>query len=214
MTHNEQIAALRKDYRHSELLESDVDADPIMLFHKWFKQAIEAEITEPNAMCLSTVDNGKPESRIVLLKGIEHHGFVFYTNYKSHKGQQIENNPNVHLNFAWLELERQIRISGTAHKISEAESDLYFASRPFESRVGAIVSAQSQVIESREALEKSMSEALAKFEGSNPPRPEHWGGYAVIPDSIEFWQGRTGRLHDRLLYTKEDQAWKISRLCP
>lgn len=214
MTHNEQIAALRKDYRHSELLESDVDADPIMLFHKWFKQAIEAEITEPNAMCLSTVDNGKPESRIVLLKGIEHHGFVFYTNYNSHKGQQIENNPNVHLNFAWLELERQIRISGTAHKISEAESDLYFASRPFESRVGAIVSAQSQAIESREALEKSMSEALAKYEGSNPPRPEHWGGYAVIPDSIEFWQGRTGRLHDRLLYTKEDQAWKISRLCP
>lgn len=214
MTHNEQIAALRKDYRHSELLESDVDADPIMLFHKWFKQAIEAEITEPNAMCLSTVANGKPESRIVLLKGIEHHGFVFYTNYNSHKGQQIESNPNVHLNFAWLELERQIRISGTAHKISEAESDLYFASRPFESRVGAIVSAQSQAIESREALEKSMSEALAKYEGSNPPRPEHWGGYAVIPDSIEFWQGRTGRLHDRLLYTKEDQAWKISRLCP
>lgn len=214
MTHNEQIAALRKDYRHSELLESEVDADPIMLFHKWFKQAIEAEITEPNAMCLSTVAEGKPESRIVLLKGIEHHGFVFYTNYNSNKGQQIENNPNVHLNFAWLELERQIRISGTAHKISEAESDLYFASRPFESRVGAIVSAQSQAIESREALEKSMSDALAKYEGTNPPRPQHWGGYSVIPDSIEFWQGRTGRLHDRLLYTKKDQVWKISRLCP
>lgn len=214
MTHNEQIAALRKDYRHSELLESDVDADPIVFFHKWFKQAIEAELIEPNAMCLSTVADGKPESRIVLLKGIEHHGFVFYTNYNSHKGQQIENNPYVHLNFAWLELERQIRISGTAHKISEAESDLYFASRPFESRVGAIVSAQSQLIDSRDALEKSMSEALAKYAGTNPPRPEHWGGYAVIPDSIEFWQGRTGRLHDRLLYTKEDQAWKISRLCP
>ena len=214
MTHNEQIAALRKDYRHSELLESEVDADRIMLFHKWFKQAIEAEIAEPNAMCLSTVAEGKPESRIVLLKGIEHHGFVFYTNYNSHKGQQIETNPNVHLNFAWLDLERQIRISGTAHKISEAESDLYFASRPFESRVGAIVSAQSKVIESREELEKSMSEALAKYEGTNPPRPQHWGGYAVVPDSIEFWQGRTGRLHDRLLYAKEDHVWKISRLCP
>lgn len=214
MTHNEQIAALRKDYRHSELLESNVDSNPFVLFHQWFKQAIESEITEPNAMCLSTVSDGKPESRIVLLKGIEHHGFVFYTNYNSHKGQQIENNPNVHLNFAWLELERQIRISGVAHKISESESDLYFASRPFESRVGAIVSAQSQQIGSRESLEKSMSEALAKYEGSNPPRPEHWGGYAVIPNSIEFWQGRTGRLHDRLLYTKEHQAWKISRLCP
>jgi len=214
MTHNEQIAALRKDYRHSELLESAVDADPIMLFHKWFKQAIESEITEPNAMCLSTIADGKPESRIVLLKGIEHHGFVFYTNYNSHKGQQIEQNANVHLNFAWLELERQIRIKGIAHKISEAESDLYFASRPFESRVGAIVSAQSATVESRKVLEDSMSEALTKYEGTNPPRPEHWGGYVVIPEAIEFWQGRTGRLHDRLLYTKEAQAWKLDRLCP
>jgi pyridoxamine 5'-phosphate oxidase len=214
MTHNEQIAALRKDYRHSELLESDVDSDPIFLFHKWFKQAVEAELIEPNAMCLSTVADGKPESRIVLLKGIEHHGFVFYTNYNSNKGQQIENNPNVHLNFAWLELERQIRISGTAHKIIETESDLYFASRPFESRVGAIVSSQSQKIESREVLENSMSEALEKYAGTNPPRPKHWGGYVVMPDTIEFWQGRTGRLHDRLLYAKEDQTWTISRLCP
>jgi pyridoxamine 5'-phosphate oxidase len=214
MTHNEQIAALRKDYRHSELLESEVDADPIMLFHLWFKQAIESEITEPNAMCLSTIADGKPESRIVLLKGIEHHGFVFYTNYNSHKGQQIEQNANVHLNFAWLELERQIRIKGFAQKISRAESDLYFASRPFESRVGAIVSAQSETVESRKVLEYSMSEALTKYQGTNPPRPEHWGGYVVIPEAIEFWQGRTGRLHDRLLYTKEDQAWKIDRLCP
>ena len=120
----------------------------------------------------------------------------------------------MHLNFAWLELERQIRIKGIAHKISEAESDLYFASRPFESRVGAIVSAQSETVESRKALEDSMSEALTKYEGTNPPRPEHWGGYVVIPEAIEFWQGRTGRLHDRLLYTKEAQAWKLDRLCP
>jgi pyridoxamine 5'-phosphate oxidase len=214
MTHNEDIAALRKDYRQAELLEQDVDPDPVRQFHKWFHHAMQTEVNEPNAMCLSTVNQGKPDSRIVLLKGIEHHGFVFYTNYLSHKGLQIAENPDVHLNFTWLELERQVRISGRAEKLSAEESDLYFHSRPFESRVGAIVSMQSRVIGSRTELEKAMQDALLQYKDSNPPRPAHWGGYVVKPESIEFWQGRTGRLHDRLLYTRDGAAWKIERLMP
>jgi pyridoxamine 5'-phosphate oxidase len=199
----------------SELLESDVDPDPVMQFHKWFKQAIQSEIKEPNAMCLSTVSNdGKPDSRIVLLKGIEHHGFVFYTNYGSTKASHIEQNPHVHLNFAWLELERQIRISGIAHKLSDEENDAYFETRPFESKVGAIVSKQSSKLNSREELTDAMREALETYKNNAPLRPDNWGGYVVKPYAVEFWQGRPGRLHDRLLYELKDSHWNISRLSP
>lgn len=214
MTHNEEIASLRKDYRQSELLEKDIDFNPLNQFQKWFKEAITAEVNEPNAMCLSTIDNGFPDSRIVLLKGIEHNGFVFYTNYLSAKGKQIEQNPNVHLNFNWLELERQVRVSGHAQKLSAEESDIYFNSRPFESRIGAIVSAQSNFLESRETIETAMQQTLKEYEGKNPTRPEHWGGYLVIPTKIEFWQGRTGRLHDRIQYTLKGEDWNTVRLYP
>lgn len=214
MNHNEEIAALRKEYSMAELLEKDVDADPVRQFHKWFKHAVQSEVNEPNAMCLSTVDGNRPDSRIVLLKGIEHHGFVFYTNYESSKGKQIAANANVHLNFTWLELERQVRIGGIAEKLKPEESDLYFQSRPFESKIGAIVSLQSSVLGSREELTGKMASALESFKGRDPERPAHWGGYLVKPQTVEFWQGRPGRLHDRLLYTKQETSWVISRLSP
>ncbi|MEZ4804352.1 MAG: pyridoxamine 5'-phosphate oxidase [Bacteroidia bacterium] len=216
MMNNEEISKLRKNYSHSSLLESEVDLNPINQFQIWFAQAMEAQVNEPNAMCLSTSNNDIPDSRVVLLKGIEDGGFVFYTNYQSHKGQQIENNPNVHLNFLWLELERQVRIWGKAKKVSSAQSDAYFKSRPFESQLGAIVSTQSSVIESREVLDSSMLNALEKYnlEGQLPSRPEHWGGYIVEASKIEFWQGRPNRLHDRLRYELLEGNWEIKRLAP
>jgi pyridoxamine 5'-phosphate oxidase len=216
MMNNEEISNLRRNYSHSSLLENEVDLNPIKQFQIWFAQALEAKVNEANAMCLSTSNNDVPDSRIVLLKGIEDEGFVFYTNYKSHKGRQIENNPNVHLNFVWLELERQVRIWGEAKKVSEEQSDAYFKSRPFESQLGAIVSTQSSVIESREELDNSMLKALEKYtlEGETPIRPEHWGGYAVEASKIEFWQGRPNRLHDRLMYERIKGNWEIKRLAP
>jgi len=214
MTHNHKIAALRRDYSHSELLETDVDLDPIKQFRTWFDQAMDSLVTEPNAMCLSTVCNNRPDSRIVLLKGIHDDGFVFFTNYHSSKGQEIAENHFVSLNFAWLEIERQVRIQGIAKKVSAEESDAYFYSRPHESQVGAIVSAQSQHLKSREELEKAMTEALSRYEREKPVRPEHWGGYIVQPDMLEFWQGRVSRLHDRLRYELVDGQWVLSRLYP
>lgn len=214
MTHNEEIAALRMDYRKSELLEKDVDPNPIHQFRIWFDNAMNAEIAEPNAMCLSTVYGDKPDSRIVLLKAIKEDGFVFFTNYHSSKGIQIEANPNVALNFVWLELERQVRINGVISKISKEDSDHYFYSRPVESQIGAIVSAQSERLNSREDLEKAMAEALAKYSKEKPVRPSHWGGYIVKPTEIEFWQGRSSRLHDRLQYQLVNGNWEIVRLYP
>jgi pyridoxamine 5'-phosphate oxidase len=214
MTNNEVIAALRKDYRTSELLEEQVDKDPVKQFRTWFANALEAQLTEPNAMSLSTVHDNKPESRIVLLKSIHDNGFVFFTNYHSAKGHDMQNNPHVSLNFVWLELERQVRINGVAERVSAEESDAYFYSRPFESQVGAIVSSQSEVLASRAELEKAMEEALKKYAVEKPVRPAHWGGYMVKPDMIEFWQGRSSRLHDRLKYMLTDGEWKLSRLYP
>ncbi|MCC6818617.1 MAG: pyridoxamine 5'-phosphate oxidase [Bacteroidia bacterium] len=214
MTHNEEIAALRSDYRKSELLEHDVDPNPIHQFRIWFDNAMNAEIAEPNAMCLCTVHLNQPDSRIVLLKAIKDEGFVFFTNYHSSKGLQIEANPQVALNIVWLELERQVRVEGVAHKISEEESDHYFYSRPFESQVGAIVSAQSEQLSSREDLELAMQTALEKYKSIKPVRPKHWGGYIVVPTEIEFWQGRTSRLHDRLQYRLINGVWNIVRLFP
>lgn len=214
MNHNDEIAALRQDYRKAELLEKDVDPNPIHQFRIWFDNAMNAEIPEPNAMCLSTVHNNQPDSRIVLLKAIKEDGFVFFTNYHSSKGVQIEANPMVALNIVWLDLERQVRIEGEAFKISEEESDHYFYSRPFESQVGAIVSSQSERLNSREDLENAMKDALQKYSKERPERPRHWGGYIVKPSEIEFWQGRPNRLHDRLQYRLINGVWDIIRLYP
>lgn len=215
MSKSLDLAQLRRDYKQAELLENSIHADPLQQFKDWFQEALEAEVIEPNAMCLSTVLDQKPHSRVVLLKGLESNGFVFFTNYDSHKGQQLLQNPNVALNFLWLELERQVRINGKATPISAQDSDAYFYSRPFESQVGAIVSQQSHVLASREELEQAMSLALQTYSPETIKRPEHWGGYLVVPESIEFWQGRSSRLHDRLHYElKADQSWKISRLSP
>lgn len=212
-----EIAGLRKDYRLQSLLEKDVDANPVKQFEKWWQQAIESKIEEPNAMTLATSSiNGKPSARIVLLKGIkEESGFVFFTNYNSKKGNQINDNPFGAIVFLWKELERQVRIEGEIKKISEQESDEYFKSRPFESRIGAWSSPQSEIIENRAVLERNVAEYRTKFQSENIPRPENWGGYILIPNLIEFWQGRTGRLHDRLQYTVSKEAtWKIDRLAP
>lgn len=214
MAHNDVISALRADYRKAELLEKDLLLDPVMQFRVWFENALSAQITEPNAMCLSTVYGGRPDSRIVLLKAIKDEGFVFFTNYHSSKGLQIEANPNVALNFVWLELERQVRINGVARKISEADNDHYFYSRPVESQIGAIVSTQSEKLDSREVLEQAMAEAIERYKTEKPVRPEHWGGYLVEATEMEFWQGRTSRLHDRIQYIKNKDSWQINRLYP
>jgi pyridoxamine 5'-phosphate oxidase len=214
MIDNAEIAALRRDYRSAELLESQVDKDPIQQFLTWFDQALKARVPEPNAMCLSTVAGNRPESRIVLLKSVQNGGFMFFTNYNSSKGHQIAGNPHVSLNFSWLDLERQVRINGIAEKVSTEVSDTYFYSRPLLSQLGAIVSAQSESLGSREELEKAMAEAEKTYAEKFPSRPAHWGGYTVKPEMIEFWQGRSNRLHDRLRYELKGSEWLISRLYP
>jgi pyridoxamine 5'-phosphate oxidase len=210
------IEDIRKVYQLQSLLEKDADVDPVKQFEIWWQQVIESKIEEPNAMTLSTcTTSGKPSSRIVLLKGIKKNGFVFFTNYLSRKGKEIEANPFVSLLFFWKELERQVRIEGEIKKISEQESDDYFFKRPKESRIGAWSSPQSEVIKNRAVLEKNVSGYIKKFESQNIPRPPYWGGYIVMPTLIEFWQGRPGRLHDRLRYTlNEKNLWKIERLAP
>lgn len=212
---DKKIADIRKEYAQHTLDISDVAKNPVNQFTQWFDQALKSDVTEPNAMHLATLDKeGNPTGRIVLLKGIEDQNFVFYTNYNSHKGQEIEKHPFVSLTFFWPELERQVRVQGSVHKVSADLSDTYFASRPRGSQIGAWVSPQSQTIESREMLEKLNQDLTAKFEGKAIERPKHWGGYAVHPEKIEFWQGRPNRLHDRICYTKEVSSWKVERLAP
>ncbi|MBD2300346.1 pyridoxamine 5'-phosphate oxidase [Nostoc sp. FACHB-87] len=213
---NTTIADLRKDYTLQDLTETEVDPNPFIQFKKWFEQSLAAQLPEPNAMTLATATpDAKPAARMVLLKDFDERGFVFFTNYDSHKGQELAENPQAALVFWWAELERQVRICGHVEKVSEAESDKYFESRPPNSRLGAWVSHQSEVIESRELLEKRMELFQSKYENQEVPRPPHWGGLRVIPSEIEFWQGRPSRLHDRLLYTLlDDGSWKIERLSP
>ena len=211
------LADLRINYSRASLDEADAAPDPFAQFDRWFKEALAAKLPEPNTMTLATVgENGRPSARIVLIKGVDERGFVFFTNYESRKGRDLAANPHAALLFYWIELERQVRIEGRIEKTSADESDRYFASRPLGSRIGAWASDQSAVIDSRATLE-AREKAVTERYGENPPRPPHWGGYRVVPDAIEFWQGRPSRLHDRLLYTRDDAAgsgWTISRLSP
>ncbi len=210
------IASIRRDYQLKSLSEQDVLTDAIQQFTTWWEEALKAEIDEVNAMTVSTTKaDGRPTSRIVLLKGYDENGFVFFTNYDSHKGQELIRNPFASLLFFWKELERQVRIEGKCEKISTEESDAYFYSRPLGSRLGAWASPQSQVIPNREVLENQAEQLTLKYSDGIVPRPPHWGGFRVVPDSIELWQGRSNRLHDRILYTKNESSnWGIARLAP
>lgn len=211
----ENIQNLRQDYRAAELAEHDVHKDPIIQFGNWFKHALDSKIFEPNVMTLATADHsGRPSARILLMKGFDQNGFVFYTNYASQKGQQLDENPQAAMVFFWAELERQVRIEGTITKVSEEESNTYFHSRPAGSQIGALASPQSHVIPNREVLEERVKELTATYTDQEVPRPETWGGYLLKPDLIEFWQGRPSRLHDRISYTSVNGVWIINRLAP
>lgn len=210
------LADIRKEYTKATLDVANVNANPMVQFDKWFQEALQAKVPEPNAMNLATInDDGYPSSRIVLLKGVENGRFVFYTNYQSSKGRQLDSNPNCALTFFWPELERQIRIEGTAARIDAERSEQYFQSRPRGSQIGAWSSPQSTVIESRDILEQRSQLVEKKFEGQAVlPKPHQWGGFEVDAFRIEFWQGRASRLHDRVVYTLADDSWKIKRLAP
>ncbi len=217
------ISNLRNEYAQAGLNREDLSLNPFTQFDKWFKQAQHAQADGVNAMSLSTVSaQGVPSSRTVLLKIYDQQGFVFFTNYNSKKARDIETNPNVALLFPWLSLERQVRITGQAQKISKKESFAYFTSRPKDSQLGAWISPQSQIIESRDFLKSKLAEMKAKFSSGKIPLPDAWGGYRIVPTQFEFWQGRTSRLHDRFLYQKcyqkdnqkDKQDWQIKRLAP
>ncbi|MES2003846.1 MAG: pyridoxamine 5'-phosphate oxidase [Bacteroidota bacterium] len=213
---NRSIADIRTDYKMLSLNEADVAANAIDQFTRWWDDAVKSEIEEVNAMTLATATlHGLPSARIVLLKDYDQRGFIFFTNYESHKGRELEQNPRASLVFFWKELERQVRIEGLVEKVPAAESEAYFQSRPAGSRIGAWASPQSNVIAGREVIEKNAAELENKFADGNIPRPEHWGGYLVKPVSIEFWQGRSNRLHDRIKYILEGNGhWRIERLAP
>lgn len=210
-----KIEDIRRDYRLLSLSEKDVARNPFVQFKKWWDEVIQANIDEPNAMTLATADRfGKPSARIVLLKGLKENGFEFFTNYESHKAKEIAENENVALVFFWKELERQVRIEGIAKKTDDLINDEYFMSRPAESRIGAWASPQSTVIASAEVLQTNAEEMKTKFAGKEISRPPFWGGYSVKPTMIEFWQGRPGRMHDRVQYLIENGTWTIKRLAP
>lgn len=209
------IEALRREYKRSELNDESVDPDPVKQFQSWFEEALRSDIDEVNAMTLATADkNGRPSARIVLLKSFTSDGFTFYTNYEGRKSRDLMKNPYAALVLFWKELERQIRIEGRVEKVSAEESEKYFLSRSYESRISATVSPQSKEVPSRRHLEDMWVKKLKEVEGKEFHRPDYWGGFRVIPDRIEFWQGRPNRLHDRILYSLNDGKWRISRLAP
>jgi len=211
------IAALRHDYVAHGLRRADLDPDPMKQFSKWFGEAVAAQIRDVNAMSLATVTGeGEPAVRIVLLKAISDRGFVFFTNYRSAKSRELDANPSAALAFYWVQLERQIRVTGKIEKTSRDESEEYFRSRPIGSQLGAWSSPQSEVIANREVLENALAETASRFAGTEIPLPAQWGGYRVVPDAIEFWQGRANRLHDRFRYCREEggAGWRIERLAP
>ena len=211
------IADLRREYRGASLTEADVDPDPLRQFQRWLHEAVQAELPEPTAMTLATVAaDGAPDARIVLLKGVDAGGFLFFTNYQSRKGAELAARPLAALLFHWVELERQVRIEGAVSKAAPEESDAYFATRPHSARLGAWASPQSRVIPDREWLEQELAAVRERFaaQGKHVPCPPHWGGYRVAPTSLEFWQGRASRLHDRLRYRRDGVHWRLERLAP
>jgi pyridoxamine 5'-phosphate oxidase len=211
---NDSLAALRKSYERAELDETASAGDPLQQFERWLTEAIDAQVPEPNAMTLATVAGDlRPSTRIVLIKGYDARGIVWFTNYASRKGRELAGHPFAALQFHWVELERVVRIEGTVERVDEAESDAYFASRPLDSRIGAWASPQSEVITSRTVLVANAAKFAAKFL-MNPPRPPHWGGFRLKPDTWEFWQGRKSRLHDRLRYRLDGAHWTRDRLAP
>lgn len=213
---NISLAGIRQEYTKGGLREGDLPADPLQLFGRWLQQAIDAKVDEPTAMLVATVSpEGRPSTRTVLLKDLHDGQFVFYTNYESRKGRQLAHNPAISLSFVWHQLERQVHIEGTAVRVPPAESDAYFKKRPYKSRIGARISPQSQPIRSRMQLIRAFVREAARWVGQEVERPEQWGGYAVVPQRMEFWQGRPNRLHDRFAYTLQpDGQWKIERLAP
>lgn len=212
---NERLRSIRTSYDRGELIESAVDPDPIAQFQRWLADALRIDAHEPNAMTLATVDSaGGPNARVVLLRGVDARGFVFFTNYESCKGRELAALPRAALVFWWPELERQVRIRGDVSRVSAEESDAYFATRPRGHKLGAWVSAQSAGIANRAVLEARLAELEREYPDEVVPRPPHWGGYRVSPDEIEFWQGRTNRLHDRLIYRRTAGAWRMERLAP
>lgn len=215
MSNDRSVADLRQEYRSGALDLHDLAADPVEQFQRWFNEAVEAEVLEPNAMTLATASaEGTPSARMVLLKEVDARGFTFFTNTLSRKGSELEENPRAALVFWWGVIERQVRIEGKVERVSNSEADLYFASRPRGSRLGAWASPQSEPVASRAALDQALEEITNLYPDDNVPRPPHWGGYRVVPVAIEFWQGRSSRLHDRFRYTHEEESWKIERLGP
>jgi pyridoxamine 5'-phosphate oxidase len=210
-----RLADLRVEYSAGGLTEADAGDDPFALFHRWFADALTADLIDPNALTLATVGpDGQPSARAVLLKALDDRGFTFFTNYDSRKGHEIAANPKVALLFLWHPLERQVRVEGTAELVSSAESDDYYTKRPLGSRLGAWASPQSAVIAGREVLERAHAELEARYPDGDPPRPPNWGGYRVVPSVIEFWQGRRNRLHDRIRFTRNAVGWARDRLAP
>jgi pyridoxamine 5'-phosphate oxidase len=211
------LADMRRDYMGEPLDEAAAPAEPMALFNHWFTEAVKASVCDANAMTLATADvNGAPSARIVLLKGVDERGFVFFTDYRSRKAEELEANPRAALVFYWPELERQVRVTGRVSRVSRAETEQYFATRPRGSRIGAWASTQSSVIARRATLDDAVAAVEARFANADVPAPPHWGGYRITPESIEFWQGRPSRLHDRLRYAKEGAAdeWRVKRLAP